>query len=79
MKQNFLVLLRSRLLVSVVDLLQVVVLLVKHNPDVLDGIEQVEVLAVLVRFEVQIVKQLHESGMILSDFDIGRDHFNLPL
>lgn len=48
MKQDFLVLLRGRLLVSVVDLLQIVELLVKHNLDVLDGIVQVEVLAVFI-------------------------------
>jgi len=47
-KQDFLVLLRGRLLVSVVDLLQIVELLVKHNLDVLDGIVQVEVLAVFI-------------------------------
>jgi hypothetical protein len=47
-KQDFLVLFCRRLLISAVDLLQVVVLLAEDYLGVLHGIEQIEVLPVLI-------------------------------
>lgn len=46
---------------------------------VLNRIEEIEILSILIRFEVQIIKQLDKSFMELSDLDVAWTCFNLAL
>lgn len=45
----------------------------------MDCVEKVEVLAVLVRLEIQRVEQLHESLVELGELDVGGASFDLAL
>ena len=78
-EQDLFGLLRSRLFVGVVDFDKVVLLLLKKDFSVLNGIEKIEVFAVFVRFEVKVVKKLHKTFVELSNFDVTGARFNLAL
>ena len=51
----------------------------KERFGILHRVEEVEVLAVLIRLEIQRVKQLNESLVKLGEFDVGGTSFDLPL
>jgi hypothetical protein len=66
-------------IVGFLDLGEVVIFIAEKLIDLLHSVEEVEVLAVLIRLEIQRVKQLHKSLVKLREFDIARTSFNLPL
>lgn len=65
--------------VGVVNFNQVVLLLCKKYFGVLNGIEEIEILSVLVGFEVQVVEQLNETFVELTDFNVAGARFDLAL
>ena len=54
-------------------------LLCKKYFGVLNGIEEIEILSVLVGFEVQVVEQLNETFVELTDFNVAGARFDLAL
>ena len=78
-EENFALLLLLGVLVELVDLPHVVQLLVEILLRVNESIEQVAILAILFGLEVERVEELEETLGELSDLDIRRTSFNLPL
>jgi len=78
-EEHFLLLLALALLVALIDFLQVVTLLFEELLGFLDGIEEVHIPSVFFRFQIQVVKKLHQTLVELSDLDLGRAVLDLPL
>lgn len=77
---SFLVLLfLTGLFVGLLDLIKILLLLVEKNLSILDSVVQVEVLSAFIGLEVKVVKQLNETLVELSDFNLRRNGFDLTL
>jgi len=78
-EQHFFGLLVLSCFIGLGDLSQVVILLVEQELGVLNSVEQIEVLSVFIRFEVQRVEKVHETLVELRKFNVGGTSFDLAL
>lgn len=80
MQQNFFsLLLAIGLLVGLVYLIQVVRLLCEKSLRIGNCVVQIEVFAIFVGFEIQLVKKFHETLIELRKLNIAWASFDLPL
>lgn len=70
MKKDLFVLLGRSPFVGLVNFCEEILLLAEYKFGVLHCVEEIEILSVLIRLEIQVIEEFYKSCVELSDFNI---------